>query len=51
MPGTETISSTWYIPIHGNLMVIPTENITWDGNAYRFDMQLRHRSDARRCRR
>ena len=32
---------TWYIPIRGNLMTMPAENITWDGNAYRFDMQLR----------
>ena len=32
---------TWYIPMRGNLMVIPAQNITWDGNTYRFDMQLR----------
>ena len=32
---------TWYIPMRGNLMVIPAENLTWDGNTYRFDMKLR----------
>ena len=32
---------TWYIPMGGNLMVIPAQNITWDENTYRFDMQLR----------
>ncbi len=31
----------WYIPMRGNLMVIPAENLTWDGNTYRFDMKLR----------
>ena len=31
----------WYIPMQGNLMSIPTENLTWDGNRYRFDMKLR----------
>ena len=33
-------AGTWYIPMRGNLMVIRAENITWDGNAYRFDMKL-----------
>ena len=32
---------TWYIPMQGNIMVIPAENVTWDGNSYRFDMKLR----------
>ena len=32
---------TWYIPMRGNLMVIPAENIAWAGNTYRFDMKLR----------
>jgi hypothetical protein len=32
---------TWYIPMRGNLLVLPTENITWDGDSYRFDMQMR----------
>ena len=32
---------TWYIPMQGNLMVIPAENLTWDGDTYTFDMKLR----------
>ncbi len=32
---------TWYIPMRGELLVFPAENITWDGNAYQFDMKLR----------
>ena len=32
---------TWYIPMRGELLVFPAENITWDGNAYTFDMKLR----------
>ena len=32
---------TWYIPMQGTLMVIPAENVTWDGDSYRFDMKLR----------
>ena len=32
---------TWYIPMRGELLVFPAENITWDGNDYQFDMKLR----------
>ena len=32
---------TLYIPMRGNLLVLPAENLTWDGNAYRFDTTLR----------
>ena len=32
---------TWYIPMRGNLLVIPAENVMWDGDSYRFDMQMR----------
>ncbi len=32
---------TWYIPMRGNLLVLPAENVMWDGDSYRFDMQLR----------
>ena len=32
---------TWYIPLRGNLLVLPATNIAWDGAGYRFDMQLR----------
>ncbi len=27
--------------MRGNVVVIPAENLTWDGNTYRFDMKLR----------
>jgi len=37
----ENGEGTWYIPMRGNLMVVPAQNITWDGDAYRFDMQFR----------
>ena len=29
---------TWYIPMRGTLVVIPVENVAWDGNGYTFDM-------------
>ena len=32
---------SFYIPLMGNLMVLPAENLTWDGNAYRFETTLR----------
>ncbi len=32
---------TWYIPMRGNLLSLPAEAIAWDGDSYRFDMQLR----------
>ena len=32
---------TWYIPMRGELLVFPAENITWDGNDYQFDLKLR----------
>ena len=32
---------TWYIPMRGNLLVIPAKNIMWDGETYSFDMQMR----------
>ena len=32
---------TWYIPMRGELMVFPAENVTWNGNAYQFDLKLR----------
>ena len=32
---------TWYIPMRGNLVVIPVENVAWDGSGYTFDMQFR----------
>ena len=32
---------TWYIPMRGNVMVIPAEELVWDGNAYQFNMQMR----------
>ena len=32
---------TWYIPMQGNLVVVPAKNVTWDGDSYRFDMQMR----------
>ena len=31
---------TWYVEMRGTLMVIPAENITWDGTSFRFDMKL-----------
>ena len=32
---------TWYIPMRGNLLVIPATGIAWDGNTYSFGMQMR----------
>ena len=32
---------TWYIPMRGNIMVLPAEELVWDGNAYQFNMQMR----------
>ena len=32
---------TLYIPMRGNLLVLAAENLTWDGDAYRFDTTLR----------
>ena len=32
---------TWYIPMRGNLLVMPAKNITWKGETYSFDMQIR----------
>ena len=31
----------WYIPMQGNLISIPAENLAWDGNSYSFNMKLR----------
>jgi hypothetical protein len=36
----ESGEGTWYIPMSGNLLVLPAKDIVWDGDAYRFDMQL-----------
>ena len=32
---------TWYMPMRGNLLVIPAKGVTWDGNNYNFDAQIR----------
>jgi mono/diheme cytochrome c family protein len=31
----------WYIPMQGQLLSIPAENLAWDDNAFNFDMKLR----------
>ena len=31
----------WYIPMQGQLLSIPAENLAWDGDSYSFDMKLR----------
>ena len=32
---------TWYIPMRGNLLVLPATNIMWDGDTYTFNMKMR----------
>lgn len=32
---------TWYIPARRQLMTVSANNVIWDGNAYRFDIQMR----------
>ena len=29
------------MPMRGNLLVIPAKGVTWDGNNYNFDAQIR----------
>ena len=36
----KTGEGTWYIVMQGNLLLLPAENLTWNGSSYTFDMQM-----------